>query len=209
MAMRFPDLKQCRFKFVLHAFSFSVLNMPLIHTLIHPSLSSVSGRGLERKAVRAIALHGDEILLLYTRRYNDYSFPGGGINADEDLLAGLRRELKEEAGADNVRVLRHYGDFDEYRPHNKPGHDFLYMRSHFYVCQVDRILGESAMETYEISNGMAAAWINIHEAIAHNEKVMADKEVSMGMSIHRETLMLKHVARNLLATGAGGSLTPV
>jgi ADP-ribose pyrophosphatase YjhB (NUDIX family) len=174
--------------------------MPLIHTFIHPALSSVSGNGLERKAVRAIALDGDDILLLYTRRYNDYSFPGGGINADEDLLVGLHRELKEETGAKNVRVVRHYGDFDEYRPHNKPGHDFLYMRSHFYVCEVDRILGECAMETYEISNGMAATWINIHEAISHNEKVMANNEASMGLSIHRETLMLKHVALNLLTT---------
>jgi ADP-ribose pyrophosphatase YjhB (NUDIX family) len=177
--------------------------MSLIHTFIHPALSSVSGKGLERKAVRAIALHGNDILLLYTRRYNDYSFPGGGINADEDLLAGLERELKEETGAHNIRGVRHYGDFDEYRPHNKPGHDFLYMRSHFYVCEVERILGECAMETYEISNGMAAIWINIHEAITHNEKVMAEKEASMGLSIHRETLMLKHVARNLLTTEAG------
>lgn len=176
----------------------TTLNMPLLHTLIHPTLSSTSGRTLERKTVRAIVLHDEEILLLYTRRYNDYSFPGGGLNAGEDILTGLCRELQEETGARNIKILHHYGDVDEYRPHAKPNYDLLYMRSHFYVCQVDRALGDAAMEGYELSNGMAAAWVNIHGAISHNEKVIADNEASMGMSIQRETLMLKHVAMNML-----------
>lgn len=40
----------------------------------------------ERIATRAIVLKGDQILLLYTRRYNDYSLPGGGVEEGETLL---------------------------------------------------------------------------------------------------------------------------
>lgn len=148
--------------------------------------------------MRAVVLQKKDILLLYTRRYNDFSFPGGGLNRGEDALDGLKRELFEETGAHNIQIVRHYGCIDEYRPHHKPEFDVLYMRSHFYICEADRELGYTTMESYEKENGMAPQWINIHDAIAHNERVIAGKETSMGLSILRETLMLRQVAHDLL-----------
>jgi ADP-ribose pyrophosphatase YjhB (NUDIX family) len=50
---------------------------------------------LTRKATRAIVLDGENILLLYTERYHDYSLPGGGVYDGESLINGLKRELKE------------------------------------------------------------------------------------------------------------------
>lgn len=136
--------------------------------------------------------------MLYTRRYNDYSFPGGGLNAGEDAFVGLQRELQEETGARNIQVVRHYGYVDEYRPHHKPEYDLMYMRSHYYLCRSDRELGSAAPEFYEQANGMVPQWINIHRAIAHNEQVLAEKQACIGLSIQRETLMLKQVAQELL-----------
>jgi hypothetical protein len=75
----------------------------------------------------------------------------------------------------------------------------LFMRSHCYLCNVDRLLGETAPEACEAANGMVPRWMNIDKAIAHNESILCDKLSNMGMSIHRETLMLRYVARNLLA----------
>lgn len=47
--------------------------------------------------VKAIILNSKkEILLGYA--YNTYQFPGGHINAEEPLVSGLDRELKEETG---------------------------------------------------------------------------------------------------------------
>ncbi|HFQ8054172.1 TPA: DNA mismatch repair protein MutT, partial [Pseudomonas putida] len=46
--------------------------------------------------------------------------------------------------------------------------------------------------------GMRPVWINLHEAIAHNEAVMQRHESSMGQSILRETYMLRKVASELL-----------
>lgn len=153
---------------------------------------------MKRVAARAIVLHGEEILLLYTKRYDDFSFPGGGLNEEEDLEAGLQRELFEETGARNIEVLRHYCFFDEYRPYHKPGFDVLYMRSHFFLCGADRELGSPIMESYEKANGMVPRWINIHHAIVHNETVLEVQPATMGLSIQRETVMLKHVAKDLL-----------
>ena len=169
----------------------------LLTTLIHPSVTTIDGRIANRRAVRAIVRDGDEILLLYTRRYNDYSLPGGGVDEGEDLTTALRRELCEETGAQEIQILHEYGCIDEYRPSLKPDHDVLYMRSFVYLCQVSRQLGEAKMEHYEIKNGMEARWVKLAEAIDHNEGVIASQAASMGMSIQRETWILKHLQPSL------------
>ena len=40
-------------------------------------------------------------------------------------------------------------------------------------------------------------WMNIHEAIAHNEEVIANSD-KKGLSIERETFMLKVIAEELI-----------
>jgi 8-oxo-dGTP pyrophosphatase MutT (NUDIX family) len=166
--------------------------MTLLHTLTHPGVS-LQGTMFERQAVRAIILHGREILLLYTRRYDDYSFPGGGLDADEDPIHGLHRELLEETGAANVSIERYVGYLDEYRPPLKSGYDVLFMRSHFYLCRVDNELGAASPEAYELANGMVPEWIDIEAAIEHNRRVLSTKPANMGLSIERETWMLSYV----------------
>lgn len=129
--------------------------MTLLHTLTHPD-ASPGGTVFERQAVRAVVLRGSAILLLYTRRYDDYSFPGGGLAPGENPIDGLRRELAEETGAANVSVEHHIGYLDEYRPALRDGYDTLFMRSHFYLCGADSELGAAAPEAYEVANGIGA-----------------------------------------------------
>lgn len=168
--------------------------MELIHKLVHQDLTSLEGRCFERKAARAIIMRGDDILLLYTQRYNDYSFPGGGVEWHEDLYTGLCRELAEETGATNVQIIRELGYIEEFRPYHKPDYDLIRMLSYYYICSIDEQLGETQLEEYEITNGMSAVWINLNKAILHNRQVMMNQESSMGFSIERETLILELIA---------------
>lgn len=171
--------------------------MRLITRLVHPALQTLDGRILHRQAARAIVLKAQSILLLFTERYNDFSFPGGGLDAGEDLVAGLHRELGEETGATNIRVIEHFGIVEEFRPHWKPDFDLMHMTSHYYTCDVDLALGETRMEHYETDNGMRPVWVDLHDAIAHNRAVMQRQDARMGLSIHRETFMLETVAADL------------
>ncbi len=176
--------------------------MQLLKTAFHPDLSISDIRedsGLiivERLAARGIVLRGDDILLLYTERYDDYSLPGGGIDQGEDNEAGLIREMKEETGARSVRNIVEFGRYDEYRPWYKDDADIIYIKSFCFVCDIDAELGETSLESYEISNGMKPVWVNIDSAIAHNEQVSASSP-KKGLSIERETFLLRLIAERL------------
>jgi len=177
--------------------------MRLLKTAFHPDLSpeDISPTSdlklIERHAARGIVLKGESILLLYTERYHDYSLPGGGIDEGEDEISGLIRELKEETGAQGVRNVEAFARYDEYRPWYKADADIIHMISHCYVCEIDEALGDTAYESHEVSNGMTPVWMNIHEAIAHNEEVIANSD-KKGLSIERETFMLKVIAEELV-----------
>jgi len=177
--------------------------MQLLKTAFHPDVSpeDISAasklRLIVRHAARAIVVRGDNILLLFTQRYHDYSLPGGGIDAGEDNIAGLMRELQEETGAQGVHNITAFARYDEYRPWYKPDGDIIHMISYCYVCEIDDELGDTAYESYEVNNGMRPLWVNIHDAIAHNEEVMATSN-KKGLSIDRETYLLKEIVRKLL-----------
>lgn len=173
--------------------------MRLIHTHTNAAVADLREPVVyERAAARAIVMDGEDILLIYTRRYNDYSFPGGGVNADEDLIQGLIRELEEETGAQNIEVKNAFGAYEEYRPSHYDGYDIVHMLSYFYVCNADRKLGKAHPESYEIKNGSEPVWVNIYEAIRHNQKVIDTQDASMGLSIERETHILKMIVAELL-----------
>ncbi|WP_440873691.1 NUDIX hydrolase [Thalassotalea sp. PLHSN55] len=171
--------------------------MRLLKSTIHPDITDMSATTFTRKATRAIVLNGDNILLLYTKRYHDYSLPGGGVDNGESITDGLVRELKEETGAHNVQDIQAFGLYEEYRPWHKPGFDIVHMQSYCFVCSIDDELLAPELEAHEIDNGMHPTWINIHQAISHNEHTIANSS-KKGLSIERETYLLKRIVDELV-----------
>ncbi|WP_404340977.1 NUDIX hydrolase [Pseudoalteromonas mariniglutinosa] len=170
--------------------------MQLLRQVIHPSLGSLKGKQFTRETARAIVTKGEQILLLYTERYDDYSLPGGGIDNGESIEQGLKRELHEETGAQQISVNSTLGLYEEYRPWYKDDFDIIHIRSHCYFCTIGEQLLTPKMEHYEQQNGMQPKWVNIQDAISHNETTMA-LSAKQGLSIQRETYLLKEIAKQL------------
>ena len=172
--------------------------MNILRTHKHPDIGSLDGKTIfTRLATRSICLIDDTILLLYTERYDDYSLPGGGIEPNENKIQGMIRELKEETGAEDIQNIEAFGVYEEYRPWYKPDYDIQHILSYCYTCHVKYELGAPKLESYELKNGMTARWVKLYEAISHNEKTIAlsDKK---GISIERETFLLKLIAESLV-----------
>ncbi|WP_237363568.1 NUDIX hydrolase [Vibrio marisflavi] len=172
--------------------------MRLLRSSIHPDLVNLDESTFHRKAARGIILNGDNILMLYTARYDDYTLPGGGVDEKEDIIQGLIRELEEEIGAKNIRNIEPFGIYEEFRPWYKPDFEIMHMESYCFVCTIDAELGETSLEDYEVKNGMSPKWVNIHDAIRHNEETIASSD-KKGMSIERETFLLKRIVEELLS----------
>jgi ADP-ribose pyrophosphatase YjhB (NUDIX family) len=171
--------------------------MQNLKTHYHPEVKTLENKSIfTRLATRSIAIQGTSILLLYTERYEDYSLPGGGLDLGENKIEGMTRELREETGATAIRNIQPFGVYEEYRPWHKPDYDVQHMISYCYTCDINTELGSSNLESYEKKNGMKAIWIDIHEAIKHNEKTMATS-AKKGMSIERETFLLSLIAERI------------
>lgn len=172
--------------------------MKTLKTHYHPDVYPLENKSsFTRLATRGIVIQGNSILLMYTERYEDYSLPGGGLDIGEDKVKGMIRELVEETGAQNISNVQPFGVYIEYRPWYKPDYDIQHMISYCYTCQIDKELGQSSLESYEIKNGMRPIWIDIHEAIEHNINTMATSD-KKGMSIERETFLLQLIVDRLV-----------
>ena len=108
---------------------------------------------------------------------------------------------KKETGAQGIRNVKAFARYDEYRPWHKDDADIIYMISYCYECEIDDELGDTAFESHEVNNGMTPMWVNIHDAIAHNEDVMANSD-KKGLSIERETYLLKQIVERLVGVSA-------
>ncbi|WP_041766314.1 NUDIX hydrolase [Psychromonas ingrahamii] len=172
--------------------------MRLLKTTIHPDIASLNKSTFLRNAARAIVLKGDMILMLYTARYHDYTLPGGGVDKEEGLVEGLVRELQEETGAQNIRGIQAFGLYEEFRPWHKDGFEIMHMKSYCYICDIDTKLGVTNYEDYEIRNGMKPVWLNIYDAIKHNQQTLLNSD-KKGLSVERETFLLQLIAAELLA----------
>jgi len=175
--------------------------MRLLKSTVHPSIESLDQPSFLRLAARGIILKGDKVLMLYTQRYDDYTLPGGGIDQGENQIQGLIRELTEETGAQNIRDVKAFGLYEEYRPWYKDNLDIMHMKSYCYTCEIDEQLGETSLEDYEVNNGMKAVWITVQDAITHNLNTIKNSD-KKGMSIERETFLLLLIRDELLISAS-------
>ena len=71
-------------------------------------------------------------LLVFTAPDRTLRFPGGTVEAGENLLAGLHRELHEETGISDFKVLRELGIHHYYKPDMDK-----HVERHDYLLQAD------------------------------------------------------------------------
>lgn len=59
-----------------------------------------NGSVFSRPSARAVIIKDGKIAMVYSKKYNYYKFPGGGIEVDECMEDSLIREVLEETGLD-------------------------------------------------------------------------------------------------------------
>ena len=64
----------------------------------------------KRPSARAIIIKDNKIAMVYSKKYDYFKFPGGGIESSETNIDALIREVKEEVGLDVIKEsIEEYG----------------------------------------------------------------------------------------------------
>ena len=115
---------------------------------------------------------------------------GGGVEKGENLEDAIKRELKEELGAE-VEILREIGIVSDYY-----NHVHRHNINHYFLCKV-RSFGEKNLMPYEIRDfRMESLKLSYEEAIREYEKCSNTK---LGRLIaQREVPVLEEVKKMLL-----------
>lgn len=149
-----------------------------------------------RNTVRAILLNEqNEIGLLYSSLYDDYTFPGGGIAADESHIMALERELSEELGAKNITDVKLFGYIEELK-YGLFKNEHIYLQtSYYYFCKIKKYSKPHFIER-EMNQGLILKWVKIDDAINQNLKVLQDEnhqQFGLKTALKRENQVLKKI----------------
>lgn len=150
------------------------------------------GKVSSRSAVRGLIRRGDAYAMIHSAKYGEYKFPGGGVEAAEQLMDTLLREVEEETGLlvkpDSVEYLgrveeRREGLYD----------DILAMDSHYCFCENEESGGSLCLDDYEKEYGYELEFVTLEAAIAHNEQIIDTNDIPW---IVRDTKMMKWLLKH-------------
>ena len=113
-----------------------------------------------RRTSRAIVINEEgKCAVLYAKKYNLYSLPGGGIEDGEDEVSALNREVEEETGCtcDSIQQL---GIVSENRGHQ----DFTSL-SYYFVVHTKAKPRELHLTEAEEEDGISVMWCSVEEAL--------------------------------------------
>lgn len=166
----------------------------ITHQIIEEEMNFSKERK-QRTTVRGIILDKNKILMLYSEMFNDYTLPGGGKKSDENEMMALKRELEEEVGATKIEVIKHFGYVEELRYGLNNNGNIYEQTSLYYICKMIE-KGEPKLIEREQAQGIKPVWVDIQEAISHNESVMFDhnhQQQGLKTVLQRENAVLKMV----------------
>ena len=167
----------------------------ILTTLHRTDGVNIHGRIIHRTAVRAVIQRGQTLLLIHSVNVGDYKFPGGGVDAGETHEQALRREVREECGAELSHIGDEIGSVVEYNHAKESEFDTFKMTSHYYRCEVADGFGAQKLDGYERDLGFTPMWIDIEEAIRVNKSLLASANPPEWLK--REIFLLEYLREKL------------
>lgn len=150
-----------------------------------------------RNTVRAVVLNEkNEVYMLYSKLYDDYTFPGGGIKDDETHIEALKREIKEEVGAQTLKVIEPLGFVEEFRYGINSTNNIYKQISYYYICEFENIKTPKYIGR-EKNQGLEMRWVKIDDAIKYNELINKKRDTLENKGFKtvliRENNVLKYI----------------
>lgn len=151
-----------------------------------------------RKAARAVILDENGLVpMLFVSRRNFHKLPGGGVDAGENLMEALIREVKEEVGCE-IEVMKEVGTILEFRSKWN-----LKQTSYCYIGKATS-KGVPKFTDNEIEEGFQLIWLPLEEAIAKITNDTTD-DYEGGFILQRDLIFLKKAQQIINKQGLASS----
>ena len=145
-----------------------------------------------RNSARSIIINDKKLLLIYSKKYDYYKFPGGGIEAGETPIEAVIRETREEAGLIVIpETVKEYGIVQRIQRSDKYESTRFVQDNYYYLCQVESKPVPTELDDYEAKEGFSTEYVEPEYAIEINEKVNANNTPYNEFMFKRETRVLK------------------
>ena len=155
---------------------------------------------IKRQTVRAIILDSKkQVFMLYSKVFDDYTFPGGGIKTDEDDHKALKREIKEELGADIIKDITPYGYTEEFKFGFGETKKQYQQLSVYYVVEI-KINETPTFNKREKTQALKSIWVDIDVAIKKNQEAthnQAHQKPGLKTVLLRENLVLNDLKEHI------------
>jgi len=142
--------------------------MRLLAEIFHNKPLNIRGRAVVREAVRGIFLDSNKVFMLYSGKFDGFTFPGGGIEPSEEHANTLIREISEETGGRVEGEFSPFGKVIEYDFPIEDTFDVFKATSYYYWCKISFDGGTPKMEDYEQAWELTPTWVDIKQAIETN-----------------------------------------
>lgn len=159
----------------------------------------VAPRVIYRRAVRAVAVDGNRLLLLHLPHLDAYKFPGGGVETGESDLDALTRELKEETGRHLSDVHGVLHTDTTRRPDRDDPTAVFEHESVYYAATVTEPLLPPHLDAHELADGITPVWVEWAAAVIANKIAMG--RPGCDEYIARDLRVLKQIGPNPAPTG--------
>ncbi len=121
----------------------------------------------KRPSSRGIIIKDNKLGMVYSRKYDYYKFPGGGIDNGETNEEALVREVKEEVGLEVIKSsIKEYGL--AIRKEMGKIEDIFVQENYYYFCEVTDNIFDQKLDCYEEKEGFILKWVSPDEAIDTN-----------------------------------------
>ena len=164
-----------------------------------------NGSVFSRPSARAIIIKDGKIAMVYSKKYNYYKFPGGGIESDEYMEDTLIREVLEETGLCVIRdSIQEYGQVHRIQKGTKE--DIFIQDNYYFLCCVKEDIKKQNLDSYEADEGFTLVFSDPQHAINVNRSNILD-DFSQVM-LEREALVLELLIQEGYFE-CGGTLQPI
>lgn len=141
-----------------------------------------------------IVFDNNQIALVYSKKFDYYKFPGGGIHENEDKIIAMIREVQEETGLIVIpETVKEFGYVSRVQK-SKYNPDTIFQQDNFYyTCSVENKVTSQNLDDYEKDEEFELRIVDIQEAIDTNNR-HTDEDPFLLMMIARDNAVLEMVA---------------